>query len=101
MAAASVEAKSVEVSHAKSTSMIDKDAKKRERQIHRAIEDIEQKMNALNETIAIFEEQLCDPAIFSDHEKTFNIQSELNEAKEQHELLEMEWLELNEELDHL
>ncbi|MGN7478687.1 ABC-F family ATP-binding cassette domain-containing protein [Solibacillus silvestris] len=86
---------------AKSTSLIDKDAKKRERQIRRTIEDIEANMSTLNDKIAIFEEQLCDPAIFSDHEKTMAIQSELNETKEQHETLEMEWLELNEELEHL
>ncbi|MBD8034777.1 MULTISPECIES: ribosomal protection-like ABC-F family protein [Solibacillus] len=85
----------------KSTSMIDKDTKKRERQIRRAVEELEVKMNALAETIAVFEEQLCDPAIYSDHEKTLLIQSELNEVKQQHEELEMEWLELNDELEQL
>lgn len=85
----------------KSTSMIDKDAKKRERQIHRAVEEIEVNMGALAESIATFEEQLCDPAIYSDHEKTLLIQSELNEVKQQHEELEMEWLELNDELEQL
>lgn len=39
--------------------------------------------------------------IFSDHEKTLSIQSELNDVKEQHEAFEMEWLELNEELEQL
>lgn len=58
-------------------------------------------MGALDEKIAVFEEQLCDPAIFSDHEKTLSIQSELNDLKEQHESFEMEWLELNEELEQL
>ncbi|MBD8038771.1 ABC-F family ATP-binding cassette domain-containing protein [Solibacillus sp. A46] len=85
----------------KSTSMIDKDTKKRERQIRRAVEEIEVNMGALAETIATFEEQLCDPAIYSDHEKTLSIQSELNEVKQQHEELEMEWLELNDELEQL
>ena len=85
----------------KSTSMIDKDTKKRERQIRRAVEEIEVNMGALAETIATFEEQLCDPAIYSDHEKTLSIQSELNNVKQQHEELEMEWLELNDELEQL
>ncbi|MEK3763813.1 ABC-F family ATP-binding cassette domain-containing protein [Solibacillus sp. FSL K6-4121] len=85
----------------KSTSMIDKDTKKRERQIRRAVEEIEVNMGALADTIATFEEQLCDPAIYSDHEKTLSIQSELNEVKQQHEELEMEWLELNDELEQL
>ena len=89
------------VPQTKSTSMIDKDVKKRERQIRRAIEEIELNMNSLDETMATFEEQLCDPAVFSDHEKTLTIQSELNRVKEQHEALEIEWLELSEELEQL
>ena len=102
MKVAATESKAVEnSSQTKSTSMIDKDAKKRERQIRRAIEEIEKNMGALDATIALFEEQLCDPDIFSDHEKTLAIQTELNDAKEQHEVFEMEWLELNEELEQL
>jgi len=102
MKAAAIEKNTTESTvQTKSTSMIDKDAKKRERQIRRAIEDIEKQMGALDEKIAVFEEQLCDPAIFSDHEKTLSIQSELNDLKEQHETFEMEWLELNEELEQL
>ena len=101
MKAAAAEAKSVEVVQAKSTSMIEKDAKKRERQIRRAIEELEKNMASFDETISILEQQLCDPDIFSNHEKTLAIQSELTNAKEQHEALELEWLELNEELDQL
>ncbi|ATP42031.1 multidrug ABC transporter ATP-binding protein [Solibacillus sp. R5-41] len=101
MKAAAREAKSVTTSATKTTSMIDKDAKKRERQIRRSIEEIEKNMMNLDESIALFEEQLCDPEIFSDHEKTLAIQTELNETKEQHDTLEMEWLELNEELENL
>jgi ATP-binding cassette, subfamily F, member 3 len=84
-----------------STSMIDKDAKKRERQIRRQIEEIEQKMHTLDSTIATLEEQLCDPEIFSNHEKAFAIQTDLDKAKEQHETYELEWLTLNEELESL
>ena len=84
-----------------STSMIDKDVKKRERQIRRQIEEIEQKMQVFDSTIAALEEQLCDPDIFSNHEKAFAIQTELDEAKEQHEAYELDWLTLNEELENL
>ncbi|MER2192357.1 MAG: ABC-F family ATP-binding cassette domain-containing protein [Solibacillus sp.] len=82
-----------------STSLIDKDVKKRERQIRRTIEDIEVKMSALDDVIAQHEEALCDPDIFSNHEKALSIQTELDTAKEQHEELEMQWLELQEELE--
>ena len=83
-----------------STSMIDKDAKKRERQIRRQIEEIEGNMTIYQTTITTLEEQLCDPAIFSDHEKAFALQAQLDQAKEQYDELEMEWLTLNEQLEH-
>ena len=83
------------------TSKIDKEAKKRECQIRRAIEELESKMTVLDEQITVLEEQLCDPNVFSDHEKAYAVQTELDTCKENHETLEMEWLELNEELEQL
>ena len=84
-----------------STSTIDKEAKKRERQILRTIGDLESKMAALDDEIKGYEEDLCEPDIFSNHEKALDIQTKLDAAREAHEALEMEWLELNEELDKL
>lgn len=81
------------------TSTIDKDAKKRERQIRRAIEELEQQMATFDDTIAELEEQLCDPEVFSNHEKAFAVQSNLDTQKEQREEIEMQWLELSEELE--
>lgn len=52
-----------------STSKIDKEAKKRERQIRRTIEELEVKMQETTASIDRLEEALCDPAIFTDHEK--------------------------------
>lgn len=89
------------VSQKASTSTIDKEAKKRERQIRRALEDIEMQMINCTNIIANFEEQLCNPEVFSDHEKTFDIQTKLDEVKEKHDSLELEWLELQEELENL
>lgn len=84
-----------------STSTIDKDAKKRERQIRRILEDIETKMHELDATIESLEEQLCDPDIFQNHEKVIPIQHSLDEARSIHETLELEWLELSEELENI
>ena len=97
-AASSKQTTSMTVSKS-STSMIDKDAKKRERQIRRQIEEIEGKMDSLQATIQTLEEQLCDPSIFSNHEKALVLQTELDTAKEEHDELEMDWLTLNEQLD--
>lgn len=83
------------------TSQIDKDAKKRERQIRRAIEEIEKNMETYNSLIEDIEKQLCDPEIFPNHEKVLELQTELDQTKEQFETLEMEWLELNEELESI
>lgn len=82
-----------------STSQIDKDAKKRERQIRRAVEDIEKKMSTLSEQISLMEEKLCDPEIFKDHEQVMKYQTELDSIKAEHDELELHWLELNEELE--
>lgn len=84
-----------------STSKIDKEAKKRERQIRRTIEELEGKMQETTASIDRLEEALCDPAIFTDHEKITQLQDELATEKEQHELLELEWLALNEELENI
>lgn len=84
-----------------STSKIDKELKKRERQIRRSIEELEGNMQAADVEIARLEEALCDPEIFTDHEKISQLQGELDAIKEKHELLEMEWLELNEELENI
>lgn len=81
------------------TSTIDKDAKKRERQIRRALEEVESQIAAYDTKIAQLEEQLCDPDIFTNHEKALVIQTELDTTKQAHEALELQWLELNEELE--
>lgn len=84
-----------------STSKIDKEAKKRERQIRRMIEELEDKMQKVLAEITHIEAELCDPGIFTNHEKISQLQEELSTVKEQHELFELEWLELNEELENI
>ena len=103
MQAASAAAKSTAaaVPAKAATSTIDKEAKKRERQILRTIGDLESRMASLDDEIKEYEEDLCEPDIFSDHEKALDIQTKLDAAREAHEAFEMEWLELNEELEKL
>lgn len=80
---------------------IDKEVKKKERSLRRKIETLEADMATFDAQIVEYEQQLCDPDVYSDHEKTLTIQSALDDAKEQKDTLEMEWLELNEELEAL
>ena len=56
-------------------------------------------MSSWQSTITLLEEQLCDPVIFSDHEKALALQTELDQAKEVHDELEMDWLTLSEQLE--
>lgn len=58
-------------------------------------------MNDLSEQIAIIEEKLCDPEIFKDHEKVMKLQTELDSVKSEHEEIELQWLDLNEELENM
>lgn len=84
-----------------SNQTIDKETKKKERKIQRQIEDIEQIMSDLETTIAKLEEELCDPDVFSNHEKALIIQTQLDEEKVKHEEYELQWLALQEELEQL
>lgn len=84
-----------------STSQIDKEAKKRERQIRRNVEALETNMAELDNVIQQLEEQLSDPSIFQDHEKLLQIQRSLEELKSDQERAMNEWLELQEELENL
>ena len=84
-----------------STSTIDKEAKKRERQITRRLEELEGQLGGIEEHINAVEEKLCDPAIFQDHEQLVVLQKELESFKENQEVLMTEWMELEEELELL
>lgn len=80
---------------------IDKEVKKKERKIQRLIEDIEKQMAEKTESIEALETDLCSPNIFSDHEKALAIQTTIDDEKQLHEQLELEWLDLNEQLESL
>ncbi|WP_035426137.1 ABC transporter C-terminal domain-containing protein, partial [Halalkalibacterium ligniniphilum] len=75
----------------KATFERDREAKRKERQRQRRIEDIEALIEELEGTIAGHEETLCEPDVFSDHEKASALQTEIDEAKEQIEQLMEEW----------
>lgn len=84
-----------------STSQIDKEAKKLERQLLRQSEDIEQTMEKLDGQIAAIEDQLCQPEIFQDHERVLPLQTELENVKSTHEEIMTQWLEIQEKLENM
>ena len=75
--------------------MIDKEAKKAERQRKRRIEEIEIEMEKLETNIQEYNQLLCDPEVFQNHEKVLSLQTKLDEAQTALDLLLEEWAELD------
>ncbi|WLR54944.1 ABC-F family ATP-binding cassette domain-containing protein [Mesobacillus subterraneus] len=72
----------------------DKEAKKLERQRKRRMEEVEARIEQLELEVAEYEELLCDPEIFQDHEKAGEINSKIEATKETLDELMEEWTEL-------
>lgn len=72
----------------------DKEAKKLERQRKRRMEEVEALIDKLETEVAEYEELLCDPEVFQDHEKAGEINSKVEAAKEKLDELMEEWTEL-------
>ncbi|MGE6369686.1 ABC-F family ATP-binding cassette domain-containing protein [Planococcus kocurii] len=84
-----------------STSQIDKEAKKLERQLVRQSDEVEKLMEQLDLQITEIEEQLCQPEIFQDHERVLPLQNQLEELKANHEETMTQWLELQEKIENI
>ncbi|MCZ0756480.1 ribosomal protection-like ABC-F family protein [Anoxybacillus sp. J5B_2022] len=69
----------------------EKEAKKLERQRKRRIEEIENEITQLEETIADIEQQLCEPDIYEDFQKAQQLTKENEKMKEKLEALMAEW----------
>jgi ATP-binding cassette subfamily F protein 3 len=80
----------------KSSYQQDKENKKQERQKKRKLEELELKIEEHEELIASYEQQLCEPDIFQDHERVLEITQKNDQAKADLEQLMDEWAELAE-----
>lgn len=83
------------------TSQINKEAKKLERQLMRQSEETESEMEQLDLQITEIEEQLCLPEVFQDHERVLPLQTELEKLKEALEEKMALWLELQEKIENV
>ena len=79
----------------KTNYMIDKEAKKAERQRKRRIEEIEIEMEKLETNIQEYNQLLCDPEVFQNHEKVLSLQTKLDETQAALDLFLEEWAELD------
>ncbi|MFF2449308.1 ABC-F family ATP-binding cassette domain-containing protein [Neobacillus sp. NPDC058068] len=82
--------------HEKNSYQQDKESKKLERQRKRKLDEIELRIEVLEEQIGDYEQQLCAPEIFQDHEKVLEINLKSEKAKTELEHLMEEWAELAE-----
>ncbi|WP_260288948.1 ABC transporter ATP-binding protein [Peribacillus aracenensis] len=90
------QAKTLDAAVEKTNYKIDKEAKKAERQRKRRIEEIEAAMELLEIEINEYNDLLCDPDVFQDHEKVMEVQTKLDHAQECLDQLLEEWTELEE-----
>ncbi|MEB2631957.1 ATP-binding cassette domain-containing protein [Peribacillus frigoritolerans] len=90
------QAKTLDAAVEKTNYKIDKEAKKAERQRKRRIEEIEIAMELLETEINEYNDLLCDPNVFQDHEKVLEVQTKLDHAQESLDQLLEEWAELEE-----
>ncbi|MFD6439646.1 ABC-F family ATP-binding cassette domain-containing protein [Peribacillus sp. NPDC060186] len=88
--------KTVDLVVEKTNYKIDKEAKKAERQRKRRIDEIEAAMELLETEINEYNELLCDPNVFQDHEKVMEVQTKLDKAQENLDQHLEEWAELEE-----
>ena len=76
----------------------ERQAKKRaetaRRRNDRMLKEAEHRVNDLEDKRASLEELLCDPEVFSDHEKARKLSEELEEVKAELDEAYMDWLEL-------
>ncbi|KAB2330021.1 ABC-F family ATP-binding cassette domain-containing protein [Bacillus mesophilum] len=78
----------------KNNYQLDKEAKKLERQRKRRIEEIEKQIEELELKIEEFDQLLCDPEVYQDHERVLKITTDNDLAKLELETLLEEWTEL-------
>ncbi|WP_100403714.1 ABC-F family ATP-binding cassette domain-containing protein [Bacillus sp. FJAT-42315] len=70
---------------------VDKEQKKLERQKRRRLEEIEQQIEKIEADIAEAEELLCQPEIFQDHERSFELNEQLEKNRSEVDKLMEEW----------
>ncbi|WP_394141475.1 ABC-F family ATP-binding cassette domain-containing protein [Cytobacillus oceanisediminis] len=78
----------------KNNYQLDKEVKKLERQRKRRMEEIEEQIEALEKKIEDYDQLLCDPEVYQDHQKVLEITKENDDLKAKLEELMDEWAAL-------
>lgn len=79
----------------------DKELKRQERRLTRAIAELETQLSILDEQMATLHDELATPAFADDHVKLMELQAAIDAHQIEHDELSEEWLNLQEELEAL
>jgi len=80
---------------------IDKETKRQERRLTRAIEEIEAQISMLDIQIESLQNELLQPEYADDHIKLMEIQNDIDKLQIEHDEKAENWLELQEQLEQL
>ncbi|WP_203249164.1 ABC-F family ATP-binding cassette domain-containing protein [Sporosarcina beigongshangi] len=79
----------------------DKELKKQERKLTRAIAELELQLSELDESIATLQDELVTPEYADDHVKLMELQAQIDAHQMDHDSKSEDWLHLQEELESL
>jgi len=79
----------------------DKELKRQERRLTRAIDEVESQLSILEDEIVALQDELSTPEFADDHVKLMELQAQIDALQEQHDSKSENWLGLQEELELL
>jgi len=79
----------------------DKELKRQERRLTRAIDEVESQLSILEDEIVALQDELSTPEFADDHVKLMELQAQIDVLQEQHDNKSENWLGLQEELELL
>jgi len=79
----------------------DKELKRQERRLTRAIDEVESQLSNLEDEIVALQDELSTPEFADDHVKLMELQAQIDALQEQHDSKSENWLGLQEELELL
>lgn len=79
----------------------DKELKRQERRLTRAIDEVESQLSVLEDEIVALQDELSTPEFADDHVKLIELQAQIDALQAQHDSKSENWLGLQEELEEL
>ncbi|XKI14222.1 ABC-F type ribosomal protection protein [Sporosarcina sp. ANT_H38] len=79
----------------------DKELKRQERRLTRAIDEVESRMSILESEIVVLQDELSTPEFADDHVKLMDLQAQIDALQLEHDSKSESWLDLQDELESL